>query len=242
MSKTYVVSAPRSGMNWLRFCVEEFYGRRTPGKTSLIDKADDAGQVFYRSHDALNWARWPKRKGLWQYIDPAKTGQDRVVLILRDPLETFVRSCGKRFWEFRYYAGNIRFFSSAAAPEKAVFYYEDLVADPGAMADLLAFLKIDPAPGYHVPSRDEIAARWDALGAKSRGMYDRKQAVGGGSQTKDRPTDFTFHQSKLEEWEKDRAWRFLHHHLTADEMALLTRYGPRPSAQPGLVERLRFWV
>jgi len=240
---SYVISAPRSGMNWLRFCTEEFYGRRTPGKTSLIDRADDPGEAFLRSHDALNWTRWPRRRteGLWRYVDPEATAGDRVALILRDPLETFVRAAGKRFWDFRFYTGNIRFYSRAAG-EKAVFYYEDLVADPGAMADLLEFLQITPAPGRVAPTRQEIAARWAELGAKSRAMYDTKQAVGGGSQTRHRPTDFRFHQKTLAEWEKDRVWRFLRHRLSEQELHLLDRYHPRAAGAPGWAERLRYWL
>lgn len=50
----YVVSAQRSGLNWFRFCFESFYGRRTPGKTSLLHKTTHGEQAFLRSHDALN--------------------------------------------------------------------------------------------------------------------------------------------------------------------------------------------
>lgn len=235
----FVISAPRSGMNWLRFCAEEFYGRRTQGKTSQIDRGADAREAFRRSHDALNLSR-RRRRGAWQRLDPAEVNAARLVLILRDPLETYVRAAHRRFGDFRCYAGNIRFYAASRA-EKAVFYYEDLVADPDVMADLLYFLDIPPAPGHAAPTRDALRARWAELGAKSRAMYDTKQAVGGGSQTKERPTDFSYHQRALTDAQKARVWMFLQGRLGPDELALLERYAPEamPGA-PGLRDRLRF--
>ncbi|MBK1637220.1 hypothetical protein [Rhodovulum adriaticum] len=222
---SYVVSAPRSGMNWLRFCVEHFYGVRTPGKTSLIDRQDDPSVAFLRSHDALNWTR-KREVGLWRYIDPAGTANDRVALVLRDPLETYVRMSKKSLLRFRCYVSNIRFYSDAVSPQKRVFYYDDLVAQPVAMLELMQFLDIAPAPGRTAPSLDRVRAEWDELGARSRAQYDVRQAVGGGSKTRENPTDFRYHQRALTDWHRDRAWRFLQRRLRPDEMALLARYGP----------------
>lgn len=225
---SYVVSAPRSGMNWLRFCVEHFYGVRTPGKTSLIDRETDPSVAFLRSHDALNWTR-KRETGLWRHIDPAATATDRVALVLRDPLETYVRMSKKSLMRFRCYVGNIRFYSDAAATRKQVFYYDDLVASPEAMLALMQFLDITPAPGRMAPTLAQVRADWDDLGARSRAQYDVRQAVGGGSKTRENPTDFRFHQRALSDWHRDRAWRFLQRRLRPGEMALLDRYAPPPA-------------
>lgn len=222
---SYVVSAPRSGMNWVRFCVEHFHGVRTPGKASLIPYAKDQSEAFVRSHDALNWTR-RRDSGMWRHIDPAETAGGRVALILRDPLETYVRMSKKSLGRFRCYASNIRFFTLAAAERKEVFYYDDLVALPERMFALMAFLDIAPAPGHRAPTLDEVRAEWDALGRASRAQYDTKQAVGGGAKTRQNPTDFRFHQRGLSAWHRDRVWRFLQRRLSADEMALLSRYEP----------------
>ncbi len=63
----YVVSAQRSGLNWLRFCIESFYGRRTPGQTSVIPAAEQPEAAFVRSHDALNLTSRSRKKsgGAW---------------------------------------------------------------------------------------------------------------------------------------------------------------------------------
>jgi hypothetical protein len=53
----FVVSAPRSGLNWVRFSVEHFYGNRTRGHRLIYDKSERPDAAFVRSHDALSWFR-----------------------------------------------------------------------------------------------------------------------------------------------------------------------------------------
>lgn len=236
----YVVSAPRSGMNWLRYCVEHFYGVRTSGKTSLIPRDVEPTQAFYRSHDALNVSR---RKGYapgaWQKIDPNATTQDTIVLILRDPLETYARMAKKSLRRFRCYAGNIQFYMQAEAKKKAVFYYADLIRSPQEMLRLMEFMDLTPAAGHHAPTLEEVSAAWDELGQKSRGQYNVNQAAGGGSQTIDRPMDFKFHQRGLSDWHKARAWRSLRDTLSRKEMELLAPFDrPADIPQAGLLDRL----
>jgi hypothetical protein len=223
---SYVVSAPRSGMNWLRYCVEALYGVRTPGKTVLISEEDCPEPAFLRSHDALSLTRSRHTEGAWLYIDPAKTEGDRIAVILRDPLETYVRMAKKRLRRFRRFTGNIQFYTRAVAEHKRVFYYDDLVSSPEAMADLMTFLDIQPAPGRSAPTVDDIRARWDELGRESRASYDKRQSRGGGAQTKADPLNFRYHQKGLSDWHKARAWRFLKRTLTEEEFALLERYDP----------------
>lgn len=178
-----VISAPRSGLNWVRFCTEYFYGRRTPGKTSLISIEDDLDAAFRRSHDPLSWTR-RRTEGGWQAIDPKDASGARVALILRDPLETFVRMSKKRLHRFGCYAGNIRFYTLSDTENKAVFYYQDLVSRPETMCALFDFLQLQPAEGHVAPTLAEVQSRWNAAASKSRNMYDDKQAVGGGSKPK----------------------------------------------------------
>ncbi|MCV2881897.1 hypothetical protein [Actibacterium sp. XHP0104] len=235
---SYVVSAPRSGMNWLRYCVEHFHGVRTPGKTSLIAVEDDPSEAFQRSHDALNLTK-RRQTGVWQRLDPAAMQDARVALILRDPLETYARMSKRALHRFKCYTGNIQFYARANAPHKAVFYYDELVSDPDRMADLLEFLAIPVAEGREPPTRRQIADEWEELGAQSRSQYDVKQAVGGGSQTKDAPGDFKFHQRGLSDWHKRRAWRFVRGRLSDAEFALLDRFNPpQQIPRPGLLDRI----
>jgi hypothetical protein len=235
-----IVSAQRSGLNWVRLCVEKFYGRRTPGKRLLISKEDDPTPAFLRSHDALSYVRLRRKKsGAWRYVDPSDTADERVVLILRDPLETFVRAHRKSLWRFRGYVGNIRFLSLAQG-DKRVVYYDELVADPAAMHSLLEFLDVTPAPRVKPPSAEDLAAAWDDAGTESRALYDVNQGRSGGAVTKHNPTDFKYHQRNLSEFERRLVWDTLRRKLSKDELGLLDRYAEAAPARPlTLAERAK---
>lgn len=232
-----IVSAPRSGLNWTRFCIEYFLGRRTPGKPLLIDETDGGDPAFTRSHDALLLT--PGKDGTgdaYRYIDPAGTAADRIVLLLRDPLEIFVRSSKRRYTRFdSTYIGNLRFFSRAVSPLKQVSYYDELVSDPASMLELITFLQIAPAPGCASPTLEDIRRDWDRVGAASRSLYDRNQKSGGGAQTRHDPLNFRYHQSSLSASAKARLWNHLDAALSPGELRLVERF------RPATFEETRSW-
>lgn len=222
-----VVSSPRSGLNWLRFVVEDQCKLRTPGKRALITKKEQRDVAFMRSHDPLG--RSPRRswfarkpKGAFQLIDPATTAGDRVALLMRDYREVFVRSCGRDFEKYRYHIGNIEFFLTAATEHKQVFYYEDNVSDPAAMARMLAFLSLEGPDGPITAER--LAADWERMAAESRALYDVNQKGGGGSQTKNDPLNFKYHQEKLTADEREALDDVTRTALGDAGMAVLDRY------------------
>jgi hypothetical protein len=181
----------------------------------------EGSDIFIRSHDPL-WAGVKRNKNQYRRIDPAQTAEGVVLLILRDPLETFVRMAERKFSAFATYPSNIRFFTKAAAIRKAIYYYEDLVADPSTMAEAMAFLDVAPAPGRPSPTLASINEEWELLAERSRASYD--DATGGGATTKGRPHDFKFHQQSMWWWQKSRVWRYLERNLSPDEMRHLDRY------------------
>lgn len=219
----YVISAPRSGLNWVRFCVEYFLGVRTAGKELLVPKTPREKKAFIRSHDAQLLTK-KKSKGGFNLIDPAATEGDRVSLLLRDPLETYVRMARGRMKVFELYLGNIRFFLQAVAQDKYVAYYDDIVSDPAKMAEYLEFLDIEPAEGFEKISVERLVAGWDQAGMASRDLYGKNQRHGGGSKTRNTPLDFSFHQKSLSTARKHKVWRHLLANLNDDELALLDRY------------------
>jgi len=251
----FVISAPRSGLNWTRFCVEYFYGLRTPGKPLLLD--DEAGApVFLRTHDALLLTKRRSRKeilaklkatlrlssnaaeqgarttrpagsGAYKLLNPAEMEGHKVLLILRDPLETFVRMARKSYPRFVSYTGNIQFFQRAETDDKMVVYYDEIVGQPEKMFQALEFLGLEPAGDRSPPTLEEIHAKWSEAGQASRALYGRNQWHSGGARTKRTPLDFKFHQRKLSEAQKLAVWRHLDDVLSEPELALIERFRPR---------------
>ncbi|MEM9640844.1 MAG: hypothetical protein AAGA19_05035 [Pseudomonadota bacterium] len=222
-----VISSPRSGLNWLRFVVEDQCGLRTPGKTVLIDAADQPKAAFVRSHDPLGLSRRPGlfRRGPgagFTRIDPEHTRDAIVVLLLRDYREVFVRSCKKRYSKYRYYTGNIEFFLRATSERKKVFYYEEAVKTPADMAKLLAFLELSGPEGP--VTADMLSDRWDDMGTRSRIIYDKNQRAAGGAKTKADPLNFTFHQQNLSPKETSKLTDVTRSALPPEGLALLDRY------------------
>jgi hypothetical protein len=234
----FVVSCPRSGLNWLRFCIEYFYGQRTPGRPLILPPSGQEACVFRRSHDPLGYTR-AARHGVrsWSRFDPARRAGDKSLLILRDPASIFQRAFRKQPARFRAYVSNLRYLTLAAG-DKRVAYYEDIVADPAAMWAVLDFLDLPVAPGREAPSADLVARDWAAAGAASRNAYDRNQAAAGGATTRETPTDFRYHARRLTPAEQAFVWDGLARDLTGDEMALLVRY--KPDGLPVLNSRARF--
>lgn len=227
----YIVSAPRSGLHWVRYCVEHFFGQPTPGNRMLVKRDASEGTAFHRSHDALHWTKW-QGTGAWQEFPAGKAKGGRYALILRDPLESFPRMARKKIRLFGLYPGNLRWFSEVEESARAVYYYEDLITQPDAMMALFEHLQFKVAPGFKAPVLQDVRDKWQSIGEQSRADYDRDKAGGGGAMTKNNPTDFAFHQRNLSEDERRKVWRFLKRKLTDYEFALLSRYAPAYQVRP----------
>lgn len=235
----YVVSAPRSGLNWLRFCIEYYLGVKTPGHDILVKSEGVRQPAFIRAHNARKGSNSNKGTALGDITK----ADDKVLLLVRNPLETFVRSADRRFKRYNNFVENIRYFDTSPALSKLVAYYEEHTTKPEVMAGIIRFLDIPPAPGFSVPDAARLTDEWKSLSDKSRATYDKQQAHGGGSMTQANPTDFSFHQRALSEAEKQQVWRFLKRKLTPGQMKLLERYYPAQGIKKvGPVTTLRdYW-
>lgn len=240
-SRKYVISAPRSGLNWLRFCVESHCGQRTPGKTVLLNANTHPDAAFVRSHDPKGSLLADKAGSLaWSPIEPREAHDAIIALILRDPLELFVRMAGKQFSRFALFGRNLTFFSEAVSTKKQVFYYEEITSDPAAMWSLMRHLELVPQAGADENAFSAFKAHWADRRQKSWDLYDRNQSRGGGAQTKDANDVYRHHQSQLSLRQKQMVWAWLDEKLNDDERALLTNYRPTgPVGSPGTLARLR---
>lgn len=186
LSDTLVVSTQRSGLNWIRYCVETLSGRRTPGLPLRVQAPLAAPSVFDRTHDAAGVTGRVDSSVAWVRPDPQRHA--RALLLLRDWRETFVRHADGSPDAMANFVGNLRWFD-AFGGERLVAYYEDFTQDREALARVLRFLRVDADL-----TDFDLAAHERA----SRGLYDHNQAAGGGSMTRDDPRNMRFHQQRVD--------------------------------------------
>jgi len=162
--KVLLLSFPKSGSNWVRYCVEHFSGRRTPGKARRNVLVKDGPTVFDRMHfvDKRHRNRFMHaraRQGLEDYAHADKTGlhgwlstwrkdrrvrqvtERRLLLLLRSHYESFGRNRLTAPEDMTGYLGNIQAFE-ACRRDKLLIYYHDLISDMSAMGRILDFLEI----------------------------------------------------------------------------------------------------
>lgn len=205
---TMVVSSERSGLNLLRHMVESLTPHRTPGKLHIHDKGL---LLFHRTHrvnpKSISPGRAPifKSNGASQY--------QKMILLLRDPREIYVRAYKKNINEFKTYCQNILAFARFDG-EKEVIYYDDLIAKDSTFERIFNLLKIESYfKRSSIPFLREDSVKW----------YDTYQQKGGGSQTKGDIKLLKKHQASLSRDELIFLETFLKNELKA-EMKYLDRW------------------
>lgn len=233
--KIMLLSFSKSGSNWVRYCIEHFSGQRTPGsKRQLL--VTDGPAIIERQHFIERWHRrqllshqapepgepprqfkrsltreWfshvMKRPRTWRIIRDR-----RILLLLRNPLDTYVRVRATAPRALAGYAGNIRVFD-ACKREKLLVYYEDLMADFSEMGRVLDFIDIP----HDLDAFDIEMHRQRSLHLYDRGP-DRAQTAG--SLDPD-----SQHRSKLEEGGQKAVTNYLRAELGAARFErYLSRY------------------
>jgi hypothetical protein len=226
--KPIVISSQRSGLNFLRVCIESLTGRRTPGKPLLVEKSAESPTVFLRTHDAANISG--KSDGAWMTVDPATARGRRIVLLIRNPYEIFARELkiaeqDAAWLKLEIYTSNLNHFCTLADCTKRHFHYEDFTVDPGHMTDLIRFLHIHAADGRQVEP-ETTRSQWDSLQETGRNLYDVNQKGAGGSMSRNAEDKTKFHQSILTEEEMRAVTRFLEEKASPDGKTILARYVP----------------
>lgn len=222
-ARRFVISAPRSGLNWLRYWIEDRYGLAT-GEQAACAAVSGQPMCLVRSHDPLGlrparfWRRG-QRSGAWARIDPAETEGARVLLLLRHPLEVFVRGAGQSLRRFRSYDSCLQFYSGAQGATRMCLRYEDLISRPETMAAALEFLQLVPRAGLMAPSAQDIADQWQEAGRLSRENYAQRHSSG--SRTARNPFDFSFHRRQLSPQRAAMVWAHLDAVLDDEARGLL---------------------
>ena len=198
--KVLLVSFPKSGSNWVRYCIEHFSGRRTPGseRTLLVTDGEtiiDRTHFLDKRHRAL-FAAWREggtgrvpRSTPWAAARKALarrrlTRERRILLILRSPYELFVRVGARDPRALTGYASNIQMFERCRRA-KLLVYYEDLVRDLGQITRILDFLGVR----HDLAGFDEAGHR-----RRSLALYERGPDL---PRTARDPTNVRFHAAGL---------------------------------------------
>jgi hypothetical protein len=185
-TKTILVSHPRSGLNWLRYCIEHFSGRPTPGFGKLVTEGDP---VIYRTHDVRKTSgpdssdcmfyeegRYPRfmRQVLTLCGRRFRPIFPRMVLLVRDYHDNAVRN----EWNPSRYAVNVQAYD-AFEGEKMILYYEDVKDDFSEVERLLDFLGVSHDEPFDVEAHRAKSLAWYAdkgIGLSTKpGTLDQQQ-------------------------------------------------------------------
>jgi hypothetical protein len=192
--KGIIVSYPRSGLNWLRYCIEASTGRRTPGRTKLVQNGEP---IIYRTHHVLKnddidscWCQFYNEEGFPLH--------DKVALLLRDYRESFLRVSKAReiklsvamiqngkVFNFRNYFENIRAFHEFPK-EKILIRYEDLITDKSLIKKIMEFFNMS----FNMDNFDI-----DIYRKKSIEIYDKQHK----SYTKEDVSQVSYHQDRTDQ-------------------------------------------
>lgn len=243
--KVLLCSFPKSGSNWVRYCIEHFSGRPTPGserrllvhegepiidRTHFLDKRDRPRLV---AHSGKRLGRVARRRPLGLSIPLVKTirkeweisrliANRRVILLVRNPFDLYVRVRALDPEALRGYASNIAIFDRCRR-DKLLVYYEDLMIGTDEIGRILRFLGIP----HDLSTFDLEAHRRRSLTLYAQGPD--------APQTADDPLDFGRHARRLDEEMRARLRAFLVARLGPD---LYRRYLGRYDRPAGAGQEL----
>ncbi len=163
--RTFLLSFPRSGNTWLRYCLEFLTQRPSFSHTGLYYEIQRP--LGWTAGFALDVDKAPIQKIHTQYeiigndaqIHPANPDIDILILLLRNPKETFARhkynswqsmlrdhTVGKGYAVQTYFE-NLVLFESWPKDKRLLIYYEDFITKPReTLETILAFLHESSMP------------------------------------------------------------------------------------------------
>lgn len=223
--KPVVISSQRSGLNFLRVCIESLTGQRTPGKALLVEEGVPA---FIRTHDAANFSK--KEGGAWRTIDDEVAKGRKIALLIRDPFEIYARELKiamRRTARFKLnlYVANLNHYCALECRSKNHFHYEDFTTSPKSLAELIEFLEIRGESDVPL-SEDVVAREWDKMQQTGRDLYDINQKGAGGSMTRNSENAGKFHQSILSELDRAKVMQVISDEVSAAGKQVVARYIP----------------
>lgn len=155
--RTFLLSYPRSGNTWTRYCIE--YNTQRPSFNRFNLKHNINSPLGWLAGFPIDIAKSPIEKVHFKRElekTDANDEQDALILIVRNPKEAFIRHAGKTVLmdavttntisqKLQIYFDALQIFDNWRSPKKILIYYEDLVQDlRGTLLKILVFLN-EPA-------------------------------------------------------------------------------------------------
>lgn len=212
-----IISSPRSGLNWVRYCIEWFSKCPTPGIRRPVSRELLSSKDFIicRTHNALS-----KRKLRLRAVFNSLYDNDdnpvfkKAILLIRNYKELYARKMlledgiKKKIIDAHTansdiilsfsdktmmgYANNIEAYDKFPG-RKIYIYYEDLVSDFSQMLKILDFIGIN----YDLSDFNLEEHRLKSVKAYSTTYRDRlREGIREVALTTNDPLNFTFHSSK----------------------------------------------
>ena len=218
--KNCLLSLPRTGSNWIRYWFEYFSNENTSERNVLVEVNHWGEQRTEKTNATLY-----KRHKLSQEDIKGRDIQ-KLVCVLRDYRECFVRHCRGRTFEKRVsrmtdFTDNLYVYD-AFEGEKMLMYYEDFVKSPEVyMKQFLDFLGVrNEWENIDVKEHRDISVKlYESGGSEKVGTQTR----GAPSLTKGK-ADFTFHQQDLTDEIKHQLEEWFQQNHTHLHNAYLDRY------------------
>lgn len=216
-SPRYLLSFPRSGNHWLRFCIEYISGRSTLGCYSNPRDVPICLNEFPADAGVLTHVRWWSPALLRKAHYPHEVLSPHSLLVLiRDPKECIPRHSDYRVEYFesniQHYLDILRFYQEQRCP-KLLVYYEDLLQSPKESIQKVA----DFIGSYQAARLEQLCAEYERLqqicaGAKNRAW---KGAISGFAPH--------FHWKRLEQEQQEKFMQ-LWHQTMPEPSSIVLRY------------------
>lgn len=188
-----LLSFPRSGNSWFRYCIELLTGKPTVGYYTSRHGLD---RPIYQMVDTLDVdvKEMPiitKRHGHVEG-DFDITNKQHVIMLIRNPIECLIRhSRGKNTENFLSLLNKNLDFYNRFDGKKIIGYYEDMLKDPRKFfTEMLEFLEMDDR------KLDCLMDQYEMHRGKSLQVYSKTQGV---SDTKGDLNNFSFHIDTLKQ-------------------------------------------
>jgi len=131
---------PRSGRTWMTYCLK-----------TIIDRGDNENAWIIHPSVAPHYRNPEKRHFFHRHYDRRISVIDRdrdyLLVIVRNPIESFIRHCGsaskalKQFRAQSHYFRNLQYFDNWDPNRRCLVYYEDFIRNPKQILEkVLLFL------------------------------------------------------------------------------------------------------